>query len=61
MKSTEAEAPTRSEAKVIDGNGRVRIERHGRYWAVYDGEALVCMTVYLKGAREVVRRLKQEI
>jgi len=27
------------------------------YWAVYDGEELVCVTVYRKGAREVVRRL----
>lgn len=27
------------------------------YWAVLDGEELVCVTVYRKGAREVVRRL----
>ena len=36
------------------------ITRHGRrFWAVYDacGE-LVCVTVYKKGAREVVRRLE---
>lgn len=37
------------------------ILRYGsRYWAVYDqaGE-LVCVCVYRKGAREVVRRLSQ--
>ena len=36
------------------------IVKHGRYWAVYDpaGE-LVCITLYKKGAAEVVRRLTQ--
>ena len=36
------------------------IRKHGRrFWAVYapDG-SLVCVTVYLRGAREVVRRLE---
>ena len=28
-----------------------------RFWAVYCGAALVCVTVYRKGAREVARRL----
>jgi len=37
----------------------LRIERRGRFWAVYDNEALVCMTVYLKGAKEVLRRLQR--
>ena len=34
------------------------IQRHGRYWQVVDvaGE-LVCLTVYKRGAQEVVRRL----
>jgi hypothetical protein len=34
------------------------IQRRGRYWQVVDvaGE-LVCLTVYRRGAREVVRRL----
>ena len=34
------------------------IQRHGRYWRVVDvaGE-LVCLTVYKRGAQEVVRRL----
>jgi len=31
---------------------------NGRNWAVYDREGnLVCVTVYKKGAREVVRRI----
>jgi hypothetical protein len=34
------------------------IARYGRYWAVYDaGGALVCVTVYKRGAVEVARRL----
>jgi hypothetical protein len=37
----------------------VRIERYAktRFWAVYDGDELVCVTVYKKGAREVQHRL----
>ena len=37
------------------------IQRYGRtrFWAVYDGDGtLVCVTVYKRGAIEVVRRLK---
>jgi hypothetical protein len=38
----------------------VRIEAYGRHWAVYDaGGDLVCLAVYRKGAREVVRRLSK--
>jgi len=34
------------------------VERHGRHWAVYDDhDELVCLTVYRKGAVEVIRRL----
>ena len=34
------------------------IRRYGRYWAGYDaGGELVCLCVYQRGAREVVRRL----
>jgi hypothetical protein len=33
-------------------------QRHSRWWEVRDPEdELVCLTVYRKGAREVVRRL----
>jgi len=28
-----------------------------RFWAVYRGHRLVCVTVYRKGAEEVARRL----
>ena len=35
-----------------------RMERYGsRFWAIYDGDALVCVTVYKRGAVEVIRRL----
>jgi hypothetical protein len=30
----------------------------GRYYALYDGEDLVCVTVYKEGALEVKRRLE---
>jgi hypothetical protein len=33
-------------------------QKHSRWWEVRDpGGELVCLTVYRKGAREVVRRL----
>jgi hypothetical protein len=37
----------------------LRIERYGnsRFWALYDGQDLVVVTVYKRGAREVLRRL----
>ena len=39
-------------------NGRYRIARRGRCWEVRDAAGdLVCLTVYKKGAVEVVRRL----
>ena len=35
------------------------IEPYGdRFYALYDGEELVCVTVYKKGALEVKRRLE---
>lgn len=38
--------------------GGFRLIRRGRFWVVKDPEnALVCVTVYKKGALEVVRRL----
>ncbi len=37
------------------------ITKRGRFWAVHDVDGqLVCLTVYKKGAREVVRRLTNE-
>lgn len=37
----------------------LRIERYGnsRFWALYDGQDLVVVTVYKRGACEVQRRL----
>jgi YD repeat-containing protein len=38
----------------------MKIERYkgGRFWAVYDANGqLVCVTVYKRGAAEVVKRL----
>lgn len=43
-----------------DAADRYRIERWGRYWAVMDADMLVAVVVYLKGARELVRRLAGE-
>jgi len=37
------------------------IRRRGRFWEVLDASGeLVCMTVYKRGAKEVVRRLRGE-
>ena len=37
----------------------MKIEKYGRFFGVYDPEGkLVCVTVYRKGAIEVIRRLK---
>lgn len=37
----------------------LRVERYGntRFWALYDGDELVCVTVYKRGARAVQQRL----
>lgn len=38
--------------------GGYLVQRRGRFWAVLDAtESLVCLTVYKRGALEVVRRL----
>lgn len=41
----------------------MKIEKYnGRNWAVYDNSGcLICVTVYKKGAKEVVRRLSTTI
>jgi hypothetical protein len=33
------------------------LRKYGRFWAVYDQGSLVVVTVYRKGALEVMRRL----
>jgi len=37
----------------------LRVERYKktRYWAIWDGQELVALTVYRRGAVEVLRRL----
>ena len=35
----------------------IRRYANSRFWGVWDGQALVCVTVYRKGAQEVCRRL----
>lgn len=43
-----------------DGAGALTVRKYGksRFWAVIDAtEQLVCITVYKRGALEVVRRL----
>jgi len=40
----------------------LRIEHYGksRYWAVYDGHEFVVVTLYKRGAQEVLRRLQAQ-
>ncbi len=33
------------------------LRKYGRFWAVYDQDTLVVVTVYKKGAQEVLQRL----
>jgi len=41
--------------------GNFTIEPWGeKYYALYDGDELVCVTVYKKGALEVMRRLSEK-
>jgi hypothetical protein len=39
----------------------LRVERYKktRYWAIWDGQELVALTVYRRGALEVLRRLQE--
>ena len=37
----------------------MEIVKWNRYFALYDQEDLVCVTVYKKGAREVKRRIEE--
>jgi len=38
----------------------MHIAKYGKFWAVFDGEYLVCVCAYKKGAQEVLSRLKNE-
>jgi hypothetical protein len=48
------------DSKEVDERAKTLvIQPYGdRYYALYDGEDLVCVTVYKKGALEVKRRLE---
>ena len=37
----------------------LRYQRYKRrFWAVYEGDDLLCVTVYQKGARAVIKRIR---
>jgi hypothetical protein len=50
--------PLRKGADMADATFGLR-PYGSRYWAVYEREALLCVTVYKKGARTVVERLNR--
>ena len=51
---------TAADTRRIQEWARYEIRKRGRFWEVIDSEGeLVCMTVYKRGAKEVVRRLGQ--
>lgn len=38
----------------------MHIAKYGKFWGVFDGQDLICVCVYKKGAQEVLGRLKDE-
>ena len=58
---TTAALPVLPAGQTISGKPAYEIRRRGRFWEVLDSAGeLVCMTVYKRGAKEVVRRLRGE-
>jgi hypothetical protein len=54
-----ATSTQQSEANKLESmNNAMEIVRWDRYFALYDGDQLVCVTVYKKGAQEVKRRIQ---
>lgn len=50
-----------SDASNEGASDKYACARYGRFWAVYDpAGVLICVTVYKKGAAEVIRRLSPE-
>lgn len=37
----------------------MEIRKYGRHWAVFEEGKLICITLYKKGAEEVVRKIKE--
>ena len=48
----------RRECPLSESPFRISRYRYSRFWAVYDGDDLVAVTVYRRGAEEVRRRLQ---
>ena len=38
---------------------RIARDKNTRHWAVYEGQTLIAVTLYKRGAREVLRRLQE--
>ncbi len=52
-------APAPALAGRADGESTYEIRRRNRFWEIVDSAGqLVCVTVYKRGAKEVVRRLR---
>lgn len=43
--------------EIADRAAAIRVERRGRFWAVYEGDQLLCLTVYRRGADAIVARI----
>jgi len=40
---------------------KIKIEKYGKFWAVYVNDSLLCLTVYKKGAQSVKDFLTENI
>jgi hypothetical protein len=53
--------PSERRTRKYETLGDFRIEPYGsKYYALYQGDRLVCVTVYKKGAIEVMKRLSEK-
>jgi hypothetical protein len=53
-------APEGARCLTANAAREMRLRKYGRFWGLYDADGtLICVTVYKKGALEVVRRLQQ--
>ncbi len=60
-KETEQRPEERSPPQIDTPESRFRVEKYGksRHFAVYDGEKLLAVTVYKKGAEAIRHRLEE--
>ncbi len=50
----------RQRSPLDEHTGTLRLQKYGQFWAVYDlDDTLVVVTVYKKGALEVIRRFDE--